>query len=350
MRRKAVAAAAICMVLVIFSGCATRIAFNVVKPAEINMSEYSHLAIFDIEPYEFSFVRLIININLNNFFEGDTNTTTGYTLFMEKRIADKFERQLIYSLQKADYFTLISPSQLRPYKSVTASGAYRSDVLINNFNVTASLIGTIEDLWFNEKVIEVETYVDDGTGTDTFVKETTESFLQEVTLEFSYSILDLHTNQIIAARYLRGEKKLLTPIEDSETFRPPKLYDLYVPIIAEISSRIRYQLAPHIEREYRYLEKDTTQSILMETADQLVKEKNYNKALSLYLEIWHSSGNYAAGYNAAVLYEVLGQLQQAVSLMQDVAYQTGNPDAFDKVVKLEYELLEYNEAINQIRQ
>lgn len=346
-RKLAAAIAAVLMILLVLGGCATSIAFDVVKPAEINMAEYSHLAIFDIEPYEFSFLDLAGTVVLDLILGKDIDRPTGYTLFLEKDISNKFERQLIYSLQKADYFTLIPPSQLRPYKNVNSSGAYSNDILINNLNVTASLIGTIEDLRFYEDIFETETNVDDGLGN--IVTVITESFLQEVSMEFSYSILDLRTNQIIATRYERGERRLVTPIEDKETFRPPKLYDLYELIITDISSRIRYQLAPRIEREYRYLEKDETRNMVMETADQLVKDRNYDQALSLYLEIWHSSRNYAAGYNAAVLYEVMGQLQQAVSFMQDVANRTKNPDAYRKLSQLENELQIYNEAVTQIR-
>ncbi|NQT57902.1 MAG: tetratricopeptide repeat protein [Bacteroidetes bacterium] len=348
MKRKSLTAAVICLILVLLSGCATSIAFDVIKPAEINMSEYSHLAIFDIEPYEFSFLDLAGTVVLDLILGKDIDRPTGYTLFMEKDISNKFERQLIYSLQQADYFTLIPPSQLRPYKNINASGAYSNDILINNFNVTASLIGTIEDMRFHEEIIEIETNVDDGFGG--VITIITESFLQEVTMDFSYSILDLRTNQIIATRYEKGERRLVTQIEDKETFRPPKLYDLYTAIITEISSKIRYQLAPRIEREYRFLEKDKTRNRVMETADKLVKDRNYEQALSLYLEIWYSSRNYAAGYNAAVLYEVMGQLQQAVSFMQDVANRTKNPDAYRKLSQLEHELQVYNEAITQIRQ
>jgi len=349
MKRKFLASAvAVLTILLVFSGCATSIAFDVVKPAEINMSEYSHLAIFDIEPYEFSFLDFAGTVVLDLILGKDLDRPTGFTLFMEKDISNKFERQLIYSLQQADYFTLIPPSQLRPFKNSKASGAYSNDILINNFNVTSSLIGTIEDLRFYEDIIEIETNVDDGNGG--MVTIITESFLQEVSMDFSYSILDLRTNQIIATRYEKGSRRLVTPIEDIDTFRPPKLYDLYEKIINEISSKIRYQLAPRIEREYRFLEKDKTNNMVMETADQLVKDRNYEQALSLYLEIWHTSRNYAAGYNAAVLYEVMGQLQQAVSFMQDVVNRIKSPDAYRKLSQLEQELQVYNEAVTQIRQ
>ena len=335
-------------VVMIFSGCATSIAFDVIKPAEINMSEYSHLAVFDIPPYEFSFLDLAGTVVLDLILGRDIDRPTGYTLFMEKDISNKFERQLVYSLQQTGYFTLIPPSQLRTYKNVNSSGAYSNDILMNDFNVTASLIGTIEDLRFSEEIIEIETNVDDGSGNFTTV--ITKSFLQEVSMDFSYSILDLRSNQIVATRYEKGSRKLVTPIEDLETFRAPKLYDLYEEIIVEIAAKVRYQLAPRIEREYRFLEKDKSGDLEMETADQLVKDRNYEQALSLYLEIWYSSRNYAAGYNAAVLYEVKGQLQQAVSFMQDVADQTRNPDAYRKLSQLEHELQVYNEAITQIRQ
>ncbi len=340
--------AALFAVLLLISGCATSIALDVVKPAEVNMSEYTHLALFDIEPYEFSLLDLTGTIIIDFLAGRDIDQPTGFTLFIERDVAQGFERSILRELSSTGYFTVIPPSQLRAYRKSGSSGAYNSEVLMNNFDVTASLIGRIEDMRFYEDVIEEEVEVDDGSGT--MVTELRRTFYQEVSIDFSYSILDLRTNQIISTKYLSGSRKRATLIEDEETFRAPRLLDMYETIIADIASRMRYQLVPRTVREYRYLKRDEMDDPDMETADKLVKTGNYNRALSLFIEIWYATENIAAGYNAAILYEVLGQYRQAVSFMQEVADVTGNPDALRKVAELKESMESYNEAVDQMRE
>ena len=337
-------------VLLLISGCATSIALDVIKPAEVNMSEYTHLALFDIEPYEFSLLDLTGTIIIDFLAGKDIDQPTGFTLFLERDVAQQFERSILRELSSTGYFTLIPPSQLRAYKKSGSSGAYNSEVLMNNFDVTASLIGRIEDMRFYEDVIEEEVEVDDGTGTGTMVTELRRTFYQEVSIDFSYSILDLRTNQIITTKYLSGERKKATLIEDEETFRAPRLIDMYENVIDDIASRMRYQLVPRTVREYRFLKRDEMEDPDMEAADKLVKAGNYNRALSLFIEIWYETENIAAGYNAAILYEVLGQYRQAVSFMQEVADVTGNPDAIRKVAELKESMDSYNEAAQQMRE
>jgi lipopolysaccharide biosynthesis regulator YciM len=78
------------------------------------------------------------------------------------------------------------------------------------------------------------------------------------------------------------------------------------------------QLAPHTVRESRRLMKDKSENPIMEKARQYAKNGMYDRALELYLEAWDSSRNPAAGFNGAIMYEVTGDIDAAVSLMEEV--------------------------------
>jgi hypothetical protein len=54
----------------------------------------------------------------------------------------------------------------------------------------------------------------------------------------------------------------------------------------------------------------------MKDADALVKDGAYGRALDAYLKIWARSFNPAAGVNAAIMYEVTGQLDDAVDFLE----------------------------------
>ncbi len=352
-------------ILLLTSSCATSVAFDVVKPAEITMSEYSHLAVFEIEPYEFSMIDFAGSIFVNLLFGREIDQPTGFSPFLERDIANEFEKQIIYKLQQSRYFTIIPPAQLRPYQGSSKTGAYLRDILINEFSVTASLIGRIDNVRFNEQVVEEEIVIpaesggDEGEGEGegegesepTIVIE--KSLLQEVSLEFSYSILDIRKNKIIAVRSFQEEARRRTRIgvgiEDEDAFKAPSLFSLYQTIISSIAGDIRNQLVPRTVHEVRYLEKDTEKNPKMDQAEKLVKAGSWNQAQEIYLQVWNRTGNYAAGYNAVILYEVKGELDKAVKLMEEIYLQTGNPKAARKLEQLKMAVEEYSQAMEQIR-
>jgi len=94
------------------------------------------------------------------------------------------------------------------------------------------------------------------------------------------------------------------------------------------------QLAPYQVREHRTLMRDKTKDPRMEQADDLVKGKVYDSALEIFLDVWQQNGNVAAGFNAAVLYEVTGQLDLAISQMKSVVDRTSDKKAMREYNRL----------------
>jgi lipopolysaccharide biosynthesis regulator YciM len=56
----------------------------------------------------------------------------------------------------------------------------------------------------------------------------------------------------------------------------------------------------------------------MKLAGKYAKSGVYDKAMEIYLELWKEEKNRAAGHNAAILYEVTGNVDAAISLIRDV--------------------------------
>ena len=109
-------------------------------------------------------------------------------------------------------------------------------------------------------------------------------------------------------------------------------------IIQSDMAGIASYLAPHTVTERRTLEKESSKDKVVKQrakdAEAQVKAGNYRVALDAFLGIFRDTGSFAAAYNAGILMEVMGELDVAVSFMQQVHSFTGNPRASNEVTRL----------------
>jgi hypothetical protein len=80
--------------------------------------------------------------------------------------------------------------------------------------------------------------------------------------------------------------------------------------------------------------KDKMKDPRMEQADELVKGKLYDAALEIFLDVWQDTGNVAAGFNAAILYEITGDLERAIAQMKELVRLTGEQKAMREYNRL----------------
>jgi hypothetical protein len=340
--RRSLAAAIIITAVLLFPGCATRIGFEVIKPAEVNLADFTHLAVFDIEPYSYSMIDFTGKIVIDLFFGEEAGGFTGFYLYINEDLSNEFERQLVRSLQRTDYLTVLSPAQLRPYQGTGKTGAYLKEIINSDDSVAAALVGKIELFRFNEEIEERAVEQDGEQAVE-------QVFVQDLTLGFSYSVIDTRNGTVIHSRYIEKGMTRRTPVIDEQSFRAPTLFVPAQQIIGEIADEVRQQLIPQTVREVRFLMKDRQGDARMEQADEYVKRERYRDALDIYLSLWNSEENYAAAYNASVIYEALGRLEQAIELMSEVSRITAAPSASVRLEELYEAFDRYSEAERQMR-
>ena len=86
----------------------------------------------------------------------------------------------------------------------------------------------------------------------------------------------------------------------------------------------------------------------MKRADEFVKNRIYDNALRIYLEVWKSSKNPAAGVNAGIMYEVLGDLDSALAMVREVVDATANKTAMGEYNRLLKEKESQEELLRQL--
>ncbi|MGM0432075.1 MAG: DUF6340 family protein, partial [Spirochaetota bacterium] len=332
---------------VMLSGCATTVAFDVLKPAQVNMSDYRKLAVLEYEPYELSDEYYAGKLIVEFLFGTSEIRTSGYRFNLDEDIAEYMTEQTIRTLSDTGYFTIVTPDRVQHHQGYSSGSMVSNRVLSEQLGVDAVLVGTILDMDYDERVENRNVTIKNDDGDS--VPGVESYFVQQVEMQVNYNVIDVDTGNVIASKYLSGNNSRRTKIEPEEAddFRAPQLETLYRAIIRDFQPEISRQLAPYYEREYRRL-KEEKGNDKFEAAEKLIKSSQYKKALDLYLELWYDSEILAAGYNAAILYEVMGQYDSALSLMKEVHDTTGNPDAYQQYLRLQQVSREADEAKQQL--
>ncbi|MCF0237314.1 MAG: hypothetical protein HUK24_01840 [Sphaerochaetaceae bacterium] len=111
-------------------------------------------------------------------------------------------------------------------------------------------------------------------------------------------------------------------------------------LVDKLSSGITSALSPHYERQIFTLMKNSPKSSKVEDAYKMVNKGYYQAACQVFENEYKRHGHVPSGYNAAILYYVLGDYEKALSLSEAVYDKSGNP----KVLTLYYKMLEVMNA------
>jgi len=107
--------------------------------------------------------------------------------------------------------------------------------------------------------------------------------------------------------------------------------------------RLLYRdVAPHTVRVVRVLETEPDRALrpYMNAARALKRAGHHEDALDAYLAIWESHGSTAAAMNASILFELLGDMEDAVHFLEGVYVETWDARVSRRIDDLNGELAE----------
>jgi tetratricopeptide (TPR) repeat protein len=157
---------------------------------------------------------------------------------------------------------------------------------------------------------------------------------REVELSFNYSFIRARDGTIVDVVSKQGKS--------SDHKNSPSSLSSFSQMGQQIVnsrlSNLARDVAPYTAIESRSLlnekSKDKELKNIMKEAVLLVKAGSYKSALDSYLTIYRIYNNFAAAHNAAIMHEALGDLSEAANLMQRVGDETGNPQAYTVLSRL----------------
>ena len=313
MRKKHVSIV-LALMAVLLAGCTTTIRMEVLKPAEVNMSGARRIAVMDFDyPQQgvvlYSFSEIFKRALLKVYgLSGSPRET------VEERIARYVTDRLIITLLNTGYFEIINPGDLNR----ALSGVVNTDLspiqLGTRVKAQAIIVGNIHTME-SEDLVEQEPYTitDEKTGKE--ITQVRHYQVRTAKLALTYRVVNTRSGEVMATKQLSNTARDKVLAGDPDLKEPDELYQ---EIVDSLLPAIPRQIAPYKVVEYRVLMKDEEDDPRMERADGLVKGNLYDRALESFLAIWDDSRNVAAGFNAAIMYEVLGNTDSAIATMDEV--------------------------------
>jgi tetratricopeptide (TPR) repeat protein len=271
------------LLVLTFTGCGpTRIPVEVERPSTLNTTGIKRIAVMP--------------------FEADNPLYSGLASYATSAVADK--------VRETNRFTLVDASEIQRLQ--------KSNQSVENY-VDAMFIGRITRAVY-ENDSKTSQYKDKKGN----VSYST-TYYTKVEVEFTYSLKMARDGRLIGPISKRG----VASASDGSGY--PAADGLLRNALTSQIALIRQDIAPYKSSEIRTFAEDKTGigGIKEEMKEALaqVKAQNYKIALDSYLKIYERYKSPAAAENASILYEALGDTEAALSIMQKVYDDTGNPTA-----------------------
>lgn len=330
-------------VLLMISGCATRVPMVVTKPAQVDMSGIRRISILEFEytgDMQTGSIDKLLDDVLDQFFTDD-----GSALTAEEKIALYATNRVSQTLGDTQYFTIVDPGDFKESLSGMTDRIQFFEVLNSVYDVEAVFLGSITVLRTTETYeTRVVVKVDEETEEEVEVEE--EWVTRKAELEMEYRIIDTMSSELIVQKVFNQSRTNSKPVEDYQMLTAEE--QMYRSMIDSIVQTISRQLVPYKVTVNRKLLKDKEKDPRMEIADEYVKVAKYENALETYLTVWDESRNIAAGFNAAIMYEALGNIDAAIETMNMVLNTYPDKDVFRALERLKATKAEQEKARQQM--
>jgi len=279
---------------VFLAGCATTIAFQVERPPALNTLGIKRIAVMPFSTIDNS--------------------------FLHRQAAAWLTNESLSRIQGTNHFTLVNSSEIEQRQ---ASGAN-----IENF----------ADALFSGQVmaVNVKDSITQGTRKDKDGEKITYNiYNREVQVTFNYFLSRTRDGSMIGP-----VNKNLSTSDSKENQSELRTAEVMVQSLVQRGmSGLGRDIAPYRVTENRSLMREESSDKVVKQrakdAEALVKQGNYRSAQNAFLDIYHDTGSFAAGYNVCLLIEVQGDLEGASAFMQSVYNDTGNPKAAGEISRLD---------------
>lgn len=372
MRKRAVLGILSLMAIVVFTSCATSIKVRHLIPSDVDVSGHRNIAIASTEKYDFPRGSM-----LPPWIKGSGDATyslnSGFNTNINATVAEVSTASLVDALVKTEYFTVLSPETTDAYLTLGKSGSNAYAMLIEQ-GVDALLKSSISYMNCEEQIIgrDIKEWVTenpnpkDPLSTDvSFEKVTGRLFYleQQATVTFTYTLIDLKANRILATDSFTSQQtketylgKTVFGTEQNErdlnergysSGFAPSFFPLFEAMLKDIPSEVAIQLAPSWTESRVSLMANKPKADVA-YAYKMADKGNLREAYAIFSQAWEQQSHLPSGYNAALVLEGMGQYSEALELMNQVYNKTGNAKSHTQLIRLKGVSSEQDAAMQQI--
>ncbi|MFA6937987.1 MAG: hypothetical protein WCQ67_07130 [Treponema sp.] len=313
----------------IFISCATTIPVTVTRPSKIDVGSAKTISVLpfnvsDDLPFWFA-------VLTDNFDQGQVNT------------ADYLTSGLNNKLASSKYFTLLDV----PHEKYESDSTIKSDIYITGKII--SFYSNIEH--YTEKIEETDKKENKKSDDPEFLEEKpkkkvrfVEHYKRNVSASVEYKVVETKTKRIL----LSNVKDFSSSSADYESSSSvPSSLSLIKSYLDNIQNEILTNIQPYNVTLSLKLLDDKTKNADLADAKALAKNGNISQSKEKYYYVYESTGDFTAGYNAALLMEAQGDLENAKSLLEDLVIATSDDRAIKALNNVQYEINEKQKLQNQ---
>ena len=295
-----------------FFSCTTSVPVKVKRPAKLDMQGAQTLAIL---PFQTQYVDVTLSqSNVRSLYSSSNRNDKDYR--DKEEICSNITFALESTLASTEYYELQNSTRVK--LALERGTEIPADAYIYGYISDY----TCSDVLKNKK--EVETI-----GAEPL-------YYRYVKARITYQIIKASTNRVIASDYytLEGDGSIV----DTNRNRLETPYQILKSDINSMVNTIGKQIQPYYETIHLSLLSDKTKNPEMKIADNLANRGFIDQAQQKFEQIYYEDGNFAAGYNSALLLEALGRLDEAKQQMEELVSLTGDRKAINALKNIEYEI------------
>ncbi|MCH3907563.1 MAG: hypothetical protein LKE39_02400 [Sphaerochaeta sp.] len=345
--------------VVMLASCQSTVTVRHLVPAGVNMGSYRTIAVAST-----SLSAPALNYYPTwsiNFDDFGYRLSTGYERNAAKNAAELATKTFTSTLQSSGFFTVLPPEQTDKYLALGDDGV----ALLKQKGVKAIVTSSISYLDLDERPFTediVENQLDPTTKKNKQVVTGKKYYVsQRVTLTFSYLVRDIESGTILASNSFTDRRSRDTEIA-RRVYRGSSFVDerryafAYAPSVTSMISSILDAFQNKIAQQLMPTWKYTTLALMpnkpkeanVQDAYRMADAGQVEQAYALFRAQWDATGHLPSGYNAALMQEAMGNLSDALTLMNQVASRTGDVKASAAVHRMLAAQKAQQEAHNQI--
>lgn len=274
--------------LLLLNSCASSIATKVERPAELDLRGANSISILPFQTSAYGDDDKINILGLITITIGDEKDNP------KKQITNYLTYNLQDALLNSNYLKVVGSKAVQ--KAIENGSEIPADVYLSGYINR-----------FNSEINAEKTEDDDG--------DLVYRYSRSVSFTVVYQVIDSATNEVICSKYKeisRNSGKYDTKKE------VPAPLDLVESDLSYLVKTIMKQLQPYEETKYLTLLDDKSKNEDMKKAKSLAKDGYLKEALEDYLYLYNTENLFEAGYNAALLMQAMGNLDEAEQLMDEV--------------------------------
>lgn len=312
------------LIIICFFGCATTIPVQIERPAELDLGGAKSIAVLPISTQS-------TQLGLDS--------TVGTIIIVGS--LDDLQQENQDEVVCANYITTALTNRLSNSSYLTLVGAEAVNVALKNGQEVpcdAYLTGKISE--FKEEKLQKDT-IEEIDGIESVVTQ----FSRSVSFTVTYQVVDASTNIIISQKSANISASS-SPVISMDKI--PTVLDTIRLEIDAFAGTVMKQLQPYTITKNIVLLSDKTKDIAMEEAHNFAKGGSIERAKEMFLTSYTNSKYFEAGYNAAMLMQVLGELNEAKGLMQELVYNYGDSRATKALNDINNEIASAEKLYSQI--